>query len=253
MMTIKQAFDNLVRTMSTSPASIEPRSAWTAKSRLVVFALAASSIACLLADFYKLCPMSFFTPFIFLPAFVLLCVLALLDHLRGDGHVWRAVWIGFLGGLLGAVAYDVFRLPFVFAKEWGIDSVVPPMKLFKVFPRFGAMVLGQPIEQPSHSMAASVIGWIYHFSNGATFGVMYLALIGDAKRRHWGWAVLFALGLELGMLFTPYPTAFGIPLTAGFVVVTVTAHAIFGVGLGLSVRRLSRRERFAPRDVTVAV
>lgn len=66
------------------------------------------------------------------------------------------------------------------------------------------MVLGEPIEQAEYSTAAHVIGWIYHFSNGATFGVMYLAIVGDG-RRHWIWAVLFALGLELGMLFTPYP------------------------------------------------
>lgn len=183
--------------------------------------------------------MSFFTVYIFLPALVVLLVLAVRDRTRGGGHVWRAVWIGLLGGLLAAVAYDVFRLPFVFAKEWGIDSIVPPMKLFKVFPRFGAMVLGQPVAQANYSQAAHVIGWIYHFSNGATFGVMYLALIGDAQKRHWTWAVLFALGLELGMLFTPYPRVFNIPLTARFVIVTIAAHAIFGAGLGLSVRWLS--------------
>ena len=216
---------------------------WTLRSRVVVFVLAASSIACLLADFYKLCPMDVFTPFIFLPAFIALCAFAVLDRARGNGHVWRAVWIGMFAGLLAAVAYDVFRLPFVFAKEWGIDSVVPPMKLFKVFPRFGAMVLGQPLEQASYSSLTQIIGWLYHFSNGATFGVMYLALIGDGRRRHWIWAVLFALTLELGMLLTPYPTVFNIPVTARFVIVTVAAHAIFGAGLGLSVRRLARTAR----------
>src|ERR1041385_7689196 len=157
---------------------------WTARSRLIVFLLAASSIGCLLADFYRLCPMSFFTPFIFLPAFLVLCAIAILDRVRGEGHVWRAVCVGLLGGLLAAVAYDVFRLPFVFAKEWGIDSVVPPLMLFKVFSRFGAMILGQPIEQPEYTLAAQVLGWLYHFSNGATFGVMYLALMGDGRRRH---------------------------------------------------------------------
>ena len=213
---------------------------WSSRSRLVVFALAFSSIACLLADFYKLCPMSFFTPFIFAPAFGLLLVLALFDRARGDGHVWRAVWIGLLGGLVAAGAYDVFRLPFVFAKDWGIDAFVKPMPLFKVFPRFGAMVLGQPVEQEHYSRATQIIGWLYHFSNGATFGVMYLALIGDARRRHWSWAVLFAVGLELGMLFTPYTIVFNIPLTARFIIITVAAHAVFGVGLGRSVRCLSR-------------
>jgi hypothetical protein len=207
----------------------------------VVFLLAASSIACLLFDFYRLCPMRTFTLFIFAPAMVALLGFAIFDRLRGDGMLWRAVLIGFFGGLLAAVSYDVFRLPFVFAKEWGIASVVPPMGLFKVFPRFGAMVLGQPIEQSHYSMTTQIVGWIYHFSNGATFGVMYVAMIGNPTRRHWAWAVVMALALELGMLLTPYPQVFGIQVTARFVVVTIAAHAIFGVGLGITVLALARR------------
>ena len=225
-------------------AETATRNYWNARGRWLVFALAASSIACLLADFYQLCPMRIFTPFIFLPALLVLLGFAVLDRQRGNGQLWQSVGIGLFGGLLAAVAYDVFRLPFVFAKQWGIDSVVAPMNLFKVFPRFGAMVLGQPIEQDEYSLAAHIIGWVYHFSNGATFGIMYLAIIGDGARRHWTWAVLFALALELGMLFTPYPAVFGIHVTTRFVIVTVLAHAIFGFGLGLSVRHLARRVRF---------
>ena len=214
---------------------------WGTTGRWIVFTLASSSIACLLVDFYKLCPMRVFTPFIFVPAMVVLFLFAVMDHFKGGGQLWRAVWIGLAGGLLAAVAYDVFRLPFVFSKEWGIDAVVPPMKLFKVFPRFGAMVLGQQIEQSNYSLATQIVGWLYHFSNGATFGVMYVSIIGEGTRRHWAWAVLFAVALELGMLFTPYPAVFSIPVTTRFVVVTIAAHAIFGVELGLTVRWLAGR------------
>src|SRR5436309_14140280 len=112
---------------------------WTVAGRSVVLTLAATSIACLLFDFYQLCPMRTFTLFIFFPALVVLAVIAVFDRMRGDRQLWRAVVIGTLGGLIAAVAYDIFRLPFVFAKEWGIDSIVPPLPLFKVFPRFGAM------------------------------------------------------------------------------------------------------------------
>lgn len=182
-----------------------------------------------------------FTLFVFIPAMVALFAFAVFDRLRGDGLLWRVVSIGFVGGLIAAVSYDVFRLPFVFAKEWGIASIVPPMGLFKVFPRFGAMVLGQPIEQDSYSLTTQIVGWIYHFSNGATFGVMYVAMIGNPTRRHWVWAVAMALALELGMLLTPYPQVFNIPVTTRFVIVTIAAHAIFGVGLGLTVRALAKR------------
>jgi hypothetical protein len=211
---------------------------WNPCGRCIVFVLAGSSIACLLADFYGLCPMRVFTPFILLPALAALFAFALWDRSRGDGQLWRAVLVGLAAGLVAAIAYDIFRLPFVFAKEWGVDSIVPRMNLFKVFPRFGAMVLGEPIEQAEYSVAAQLIGWIYHFSNGATFGVMYLAVIGDAHRRHWAWAIAFALVLEVAMLVTPYPSTFNIPITTQFITITVAAHAIFGLALGLCAFRL---------------
>ena len=77
-----------------------------------------------------------------------------------------------------------------------------------------------------------------------------MAVIGDGTRRHWAWAVLFALGLEFAMLVTPYPTVFNIPATPLFVLVTVAAHAVFGVGLGLAVRFLARRVPLLPVAAT---
>src|SRR5262245_60638838 len=102
-----------------SASACSRRIYWNARGRLIVFALAVSSIACLLADFYHLCPMRIFTPYFFLPALLALCAFAELDRCRGDGRLWKAVSVGLIAGLIAAVAYDVFRLPFVFAKEWG--------------------------------------------------------------------------------------------------------------------------------------
>ncbi len=196
-----------------------------------------------MADFYGVCSMRLFAVAIFLPAMAALVLFATYDWRRGVGRLGWSVWIGFAAGLLAAVCYDVFRLPFVFAKPWHIARLVPPMDLFKVFPGFGAMIQGQPVLQHSYSMATSLIGWAYHFSNGATIGIMYVALLGDPRRRHWAWAILMAVALELGMLFTPYPRVFQIAVTSRFVLVTLSAHAIFGVGLGLAVRWLAERTR----------
>jgi hypothetical protein len=66
-------------------------------------------------------------------------------------------------------------------------------------------------------------------------------LSADGRQGAADWPITFAL--ELGLLFTPYPSVFNIPVTTRFVVVTVAAHAIFGVGLGLAVRALERRAR----------
>ncbi len=200
---------------------------WTVPGRILVFGLAAMSIGCLLAEMAGLMPMCAFTPRILLPAMAALYGIAVLDRFRGDRRLWRAVVLGTLAGLAGAVLYDLFRLPFVLAGG---------MPLFKVFPRFGAMILGQPMEQASYAPAAQFVGWAYHFSNGAGFGVMFAALIGEASHRWgagWPWAVLMAAGIEACLLVSPYPAFFGIHLTARFVAVTLAAHLVFGAGMGL--------------------
>src|SRR5690242_4628313 len=176
------------------PVSVSPpTNHWTTTGRWIVFLLAATSIACLLFDFYRICPMRTFTFYIFAPALLLLLILAALDQQRGDGQLGRAVCLGLLGGLIAAVAYDIFRLPFVFSRQLGLSAIVPPMDLFKVFPRFGALILGEPLEQSHYSTTTRIVGWLYHFSNGATFGVMYLAMVGHPARRSWWWAVVFAV------------------------------------------------------------
>src|SRR5437868_15284940 len=88
---------------------------WTPAVRTLVFFLSAMSIWCLLAEFYGLCSMRTFTLYALIPATAALVVIALLDLARGDRRLWRAVLIGAVGGLIAAVAYDVFRLPFVIA------------------------------------------------------------------------------------------------------------------------------------------
>jgi hypothetical protein len=196
---------------------------------------------------YGLCDMRTFTLFMLLPATSALYGLAVLDRVRGDRRLWRAVVIGTLAGLAGAAVYDVFRLPMVFSRAWGLEAIgIPQMPLFKVFPRFGALILGEPLEQPMYSLAAHLLGWVYHFSNGATFGVMFAALIGEASRRYgggWPWAVLMALGIEICLLASPYASFFNITPNARFVTVTLLAHLVFGVGMGLCFAWHTRRWR----------
>lgn len=236
---------------------------WTLPGRALVFVLAAASIWCLLSEMYGLCNMRTFFFAILLPATIALYAIALFDRVRGDGQLFRAVMIGTIAGLIGAVAYDIFRLPFVFSDAWGMGLLgIPQMPLFKVFPRFGALILGEPIEQgvksgpgsawgAGYSLAAHLLGWAYHFSNGATFGVMFAALYVrriDAPKHHgadapaprprvnmWNtvaWAALMAVGIEICLLISPYASFFSIHVTTRFVVVTVIAHLIFGVVLG---------------------
>ena len=241
---------------NTASAGLPAVFRWSGPGRLLVFVLSAASIWCLLSEMYGLCDMRTFFYAILLPATAALYGIALMDRAKGDGRLFRAVVIGTLAGLVGALAYDVFRLPFVFSDAWGMGKIgIPQMPLFKVFPRFGALILGQPIEQgmsagqpgsawgAGYTLAAHILGWLYHFSNGATFGVMFAAMysgereaVGGMRRKVWMpvlWATLMAVGIEIGLLISPYASFFHIQMTTRFVVVTVLAHVIFGIGLGL--------------------
>src|SRR5438874_918395 len=173
--------------MRTMSSSRQRRNLWSPAGRAIVFVLAASSIACLLADFYRLCPMRTFALFIFLPALFALAALGIADRSCGDCRLWRGLMIGIASGFLAAIAYDLFRLPFVFAEAWGIDSVVAPLNLFKVFPAFGAMILGEPTGVIHYSAAAHWVGWAYRFSNGMTFGVLFVGMLGEVSGSRWRW------------------------------------------------------------------
>jgi hypothetical protein len=213
---------------------------WSPAGRALIFLLAAASIVCLLSEFYGLCSMRAFTFRILIPATIVLCAIAAYDCLAGDRLLYRNVMFGMLAGLLAAVAYDLFRVPYVIASAQQIGPTWLRLPLYRVFPRFGAMILNQPFtpEQTDSqfTVAAHVVGWAYHLSNGITFGVMYVALLGDPRGKSWWWGVVMAVGIELMLLLTPYTVFFGIGLTAAFVVATLAAHLIFGAVMGSTVR-----------------
>src|SRR3989440_2805496 len=249
---------SMIRDMQrVEPSPLPPFLRWTPLGRAIVFALSAMSIWCLLAEFYGLCSMRTFVLFILIPAMLLLIAMALIDRAKGDRRLYRAILIGSIAGLIAAFSYDLFRLPWVIGHANQIGPSWLRLPLFRVFPQFGAMILSQPFtsSQPAsaYSLSAHILGWIYHFSNGMTFGIMYMALIGDALKRSWLWAIALAAGLELMMLLTPYTTFFALRITALFVAVTLTAHIIFGLTLGPLAKLMQHRSlaNFQPRLASI--
>ena len=77
---------------------------------------------------------------------------------------------------MAAVACDLYRLPFV----------LNGAPLFKVFPRFGELLLGHT--EPRWLVQA--VGWAYHFSNGAALGIMFLALVSFFRRPSLFWGAV---------------------------------------------------------------
>jgi hypothetical protein len=195
-------------------------------SRFTVFGLAFLSFACLLGEIYGLWSMHWFGCWVLLPATTLLALIAWRVRQRPPRARDPCTWIveGAAGGVVAAVAYDLYRLVFV----------LQGVPLFKVFPLFGELLLGAG--EPR--WLVYTLGWAYHFSNGAALGIMFLTLLprGSGGLRFWG-AVCWALVVEAALLSTPYAAFFGLPFDGRFVFLTASAHLVFGVVLGLWCRR----------------
>jgi hypothetical protein len=191
-------------------------------TRAAVFLLACLSFACLLGSMYGLWTMRCFGSWVLPPATLALAAWAFLTRDRPRGAHSPFTWIveGALGGVLAAAAYDLYRLPFVLGGA----------PLFKVFPRFGELLL----ESDQPRWLVHLVGWAYHFSNGAALGIMFLALVASDRSRtlFWG-AVTWALFVEAALLLSRYTDFFGLEFDATFVALTLTAHMVFGLALGL--------------------
>lgn len=200
--------------------------------RFAVWSLASMSFACLLGEFYKLWSMRVFACAILLPSLLVLGALWARGRNSPD-HDWReaARWIGegTIAGIFAAIIYDLYRVPFV----------MMGYPLFKVFPEFGRLLLGAA--EPNWLI--QFVGWTYHFSNGAALGIMFLAMVPRATPKMFVIAgVAWAMLVETILLLTPYRDFFKIhmPFTT-FLILTATAHAIFGIALGLwCARRMPR-------------
>ncbi len=195
-------------------------------SRPVVFILALLSFACLLGHFYGCWTMRLFGCWVLPPATALLFFVAMRHRNKARDLKNPFIWIvhGAIGGIVAAVAYDLYRLPFVLAGA----------PLFKVFPRFGELLLGG--NEPR--WLVHTLGWSYHFSNGAALGIMFLAFATAFKKLNLLWsAVFWALFVEVMLLLTPYATMFGLKVDGRFLFLTISAHFIFGLTLGFYCRK----------------
>jgi hypothetical protein len=101
------------------------------------------------------------------------------------------------------------------------------------------------------SALTSTLGWTYHFTNGITFGIAYAAV---AARRHWGWAVLWALVLESVALFSPFGTRYAIAGQMVPIAIAYGAHVAYGYPLGKIVQSFDAvRSRLGRFSVTIVL
>jgi hypothetical protein len=179
---------------------------------------ALSSVAALLLQWAGWVRMPFTITFVSLPGtLVLLCITVWAGRSSRE-LLFNRLMVGFIAGTLGLVAYDLMRLFVQTALPLGFDA-------FFSMRAFGWLMTGQPLGSPT----ALIAGWIYHVSNGLSFGVMYALLAGPAR---WYWGLLWGLILEAAMLVV-YPAVFNPTPRSGFLLVSIVGHAAFGTIVGV--------------------
>lgn len=134
---------------------------------------------------------------------------------RHDPTLARAFRVGCWGGLIGTLGYDIVRIPF---HLWGV-------RVFAPIQAYGVWLL----DAQQSSGWTDAMGWLYHFSNGVTFGLMYALWMGG---RHWGWGLLWGLALETIVLSTPFAQIFHLQGNTKAIAIAYFAHLAYGYPLG---------------------
>jgi hypothetical protein len=177
-------------------------------------------VGALLAKVYGVSSMKTATLAVALPCCVGLILIGAWASHAGKKQLASALEIGFVGGLLGTIAYDLSRLPFSLAGQ----------RIFAPISAYGIWIL----DASSSTRFTEVTGWTYHFSNGITFGVMYALFM---RERHWGWGTAWGLMLETIALLTPFATIFGLSHNYSAIAIAYFGHVFYGLPLGWLVYR----------------
>lgn len=161
-----------------------------------------------------------------LPAIGVLLVITLLAR-KWEPVVARSIIWGALAGAIATIALEAIRIP-------GFYLGTMPGQLPELM---GVLLLNRFALGPS--LASNIAGWAYHFWNGASFGIIYVLVIGSARR----WAgLLYALAVGTGFMLSPVVIAlgvgyFGLQFSVWFSVTVYAAHIAFGLVLGFLAKR----------------
>jgi hypothetical protein len=163
---------------------------------------------------------------VLLPAVAVLIVLIVVAAARGHRRLVRRTVVGAIAGAIATVGLEAVRS--VSFHLGGMPGDMPRL--------LGVLLTDRVMLGPSPW--SDLLGYIYHFWNGVSFGLIFAVIVG---RRSLWWALVYAEFIGLGFLVSPAVRAMGIgfmglkmpamPLTV------LLAHVVFGTVLGLLVRR----------------
>lgn len=214
--------------MTDTITSSEPATGPSTRAKVIGAVLALLSGAAILGETFTPIPMSVSVPLLVLPGALLLTGMVFASTRRFrelDRFADRAI-SGALWGLVATLAYDAIRPLLMWIFRYHFNP-------YRAMPVFGSLIT----DRAKTTTIAIVVGWIYHFWNGLSFGVTF------ALMRPRGGPVagfIWAMALQ-GFMMWAYPTLMRIRLdNPGFLMAGLVGHTVWGVVLGSSLRRWGR-------------
>jgi hypothetical protein len=166
-----------------------------------------------------------YMPFLTL-ALIVLAVVLIVSY-RAYPRLFDRVFTGLWAGAVATIALDVIRYPI------GVGLKTLPADMPTMF---GKLIFGTD----SVTTVVLVVGYLYHFLNGASFGLVYTVVAGKVS---WYWGVVWGLIIEVLMMTTPPMLLMGVGpfgVNTGapwYFLTTLAAHVAFGAVLGLLAER----------------
>jgi hypothetical protein len=178
-----------------------------------------------------------------IPSLVVMAITLAVAVWRGHRRLVNRVWVGIAAGMLTTIGLEAVRIT-SFRVFSGMPGDLPQL--------LGVLLLNRFALGPS--LWSDVVGYLYHFWNGACFDIIFAVIFG---RIRFYWGMLYGEAIGNGFLLSPAVTALGVGFFASnmhSMQITVwVAHLFYGVILGLLCQRwihergwlLSRRANVA--------
>jgi len=184
---------------------------------------------------------------VIVPSVIVIFAIGILSRSKFP-HITNRLFVGMAAGAIASFALEAIRIPGYMVTKWiPMDSMISVPGLFLTEKISSLSEVKQVIMQSDVAMNlyhapldAFMAGALWHFWNGATFGIVYALLIGKGK---WWYGIIWAVIIEMVMMVAPYlimmKGPFGIEHMDGYniFVITLIAHLAFGAVLGILVQK----------------
>jgi hypothetical protein len=208
-------------------------------------------------------PMSVLAKYVLLPAVVIEAVIIVYARAAGYSRLFNRLVTGLWVGAIATTGLDVVRQPGTFfgylahdeARMAGEMILAPHDRHESGEARTGEEKHGGSKPADAHEAskadhsppgpagaghgsvgAADFVGYAYHYWNGASFAAVYALLFG--KTPWWGPLLYSVLFVETGMM--GFMRAAMGPLTWGIFLVSLFAHVVFGLVVGVLLQHFVR-------------